>query len=76
MKKLVFMFVAAAALTIAACGKKEAVKEAAQEEAPKVEATVDSAKAAVDSAAAKVDSAAAKVDSAAAKVEEVAAEKK
>ena len=68
MKKLVFMFVAAAALTIAACGKKEAVKEAAQEEAPKVEATVDSAKAAVDSAAAKVDSAATAAKDAASEV--------
>ena len=76
MKKLVFMFVAAAALTIAACGGKNEVKDAAKEAVETIDsaATVakDSLAAATDSAAAKVDSAAtAAKDSVAAKVEEV-----
>ena len=64
MKKLVFMFVAFAAISFASCGNKA--------EAPAAE--VDSVEAVVDSAAVSVDSAAAVVDSAASVVEEVAPE--
>ena len=63
MKKLVFMFVAAAALTIAACGGKNEVKEAAKDAVERIDSAAqvagDSIKAAADSAAAKVDSTAA-----------------
>ena len=76
MKKLVFMFVAMAAISFAACTDSKPAQEAAPEEAaPAVEEVADSAAAAVeevaDSAAAAVEEVA---DSAAAAVEEAAAE--
>ena len=68
MKKLVFMFVAMAAISFAACTETKAPETPVEEP---VEAVVDSAAEVVDSAAEVVDSAAeAVVDSAAAAVAE------
>jgi hypothetical protein len=60
MKKLVFMFVAFAAISLASCGNKTAQAPAVDSDSVAVD-TVDSAadSAAVDSAAAPADSAAA-----------------
>ena len=54
MKKLVFMFVAMAAISFAACTDSKPAQEAAPEEAaPAVEEVADSAAAAVEEAAAE-----------------------
>lgn len=72
MKKLVFMFVAVAAISFASCGNKTAATaEVADSDTV---AVLDSAEAVLDSAAAVVDSAAAEVAEAADAVEEVAEE--